>query len=135
MEKFRDKLRGEKYAQRTINRILWIVGSVFRLAIKRGQYSKNPVAGVKRAVQPARELKPDEATVGFGTDAIDPDSVLSPKEIQTLLREANPGFERTLFETAFLTGAREGELLALRWTDLELPKEGAGKMVIRRSLS
>jgi integrase len=34
-----------------------------------------------------------------------------------------------------LTGAREGELLALRWTDLELPKEGAGKMVIRRSLS
>jgi integrase len=135
VEKFRDKLRDEKYAQRTINRILWIVGSVFRLAIKRGQYSKNPVAGVKRAVQPARELKPDEATVGFGTDAIDPDSVLSPKEIQTLLREANPGFERTLFETAFLTGAREGELLALRWTDLELPKEGAGKMVIRRSLS
>jgi hypothetical protein len=68
VEKFRDKLRDEKYAQRTINRILWIVGSVFRLAIKRSQYSKNTVAGVERAVQPARELKPDEATVGFGTD-------------------------------------------------------------------
>src|SRR6266851_8919782 len=134
VEKFRDKLR-EKYAHRTINRILWIVGSVFRLAIKHGQYSKNPVDSVERAVQPARELKSDEATVGFGTDAIDPDSVLNPNEIQTLLREANPGFERTLFETAYLTGAREGELLALRWTDLELPKEGAGKMVIRRSLS
>jgi len=40
-----------------------------------------------------------------------------------------------LFETAYLTGAREGELLALRGTDLELPKEGPGKMVIRRSLS
>jgi hypothetical protein len=52
-------------------------------------------------------------TAGFGTDAIDPDNVLNPKEIQTLLREANPGFERTLFETAYLTGAREGELLAL----------------------
>ena len=49
--------------------------------------------------------------------------------------EAKPGFERTLFETAYLTGARQGELLALRWTDLELPKEGSGKMVIRRSLS
>jgi hypothetical protein len=116
-------------------RILWIVGSVFRLAIKRGQYSKNPVASVERAVQPARELGPDEPTFGFGTDAIDPDSVLNPKEIQTLLREANPGYERTLFETAYLTGAREGELLALRWTYLELPKEGAGKMVVRRSLS
>ena len=135
VEKFRDKLRDEKYAHRTINRILWIVGAVFSLAIKRGQYSKNPVASVERAVQPARELKSDEATVGFGTDAIDPDSVLSPKEIQTLLHEANPGYERTLFEIAYLTGAREGELLALRWIDLELPREGAGKMVIRRSLS
>ena len=51
------------------------------------------------------------------------------------LREANPGYERTLFETAYLTGAREGELLALRRPDLELAKEGAGKMVIRLSLS
>jgi integrase len=135
VEKLRDKLRDEEYAHRTINRILWIVSAVFRLAIKRGQYSKNPVDSVERAVQPARELSTDGAPLGTGTDAVDPDSVLSPKEILTLLREARPGFERTLFETAYLTGAREGELLALRWTDLELPKEGSGKMVIRRSLS
>jgi len=51
------------------------------------------------------------------------------------LEAANPGFDRTLFLIAFVTGAREGELLALRWTDLELPKEGPGKMAIRRSLS
>ena len=82
VEKLRDKLREEKYAHRTINRILWIVGSVFRLAIKRGQYSKNPVDSVERAVQPARELKPGDATIGFGTDSFDPDGVLSPKEIQ-----------------------------------------------------
>ena len=44
-----------------------------------------------------------------------------------MLRKAKPGFERTLFETAYLTGAREGELLALRWTDLELPKEGVAR--------
>jgi len=61
--------------------------------------------------------------------------VLNPQEIQLLLEAANAGLERTLFETAYLTGARQGELLALRWTDLELPKVGAGKMVIRRSLS
>jgi len=51
------------------------------------------------------------------------------------LEAANPGFDRTLFLTAFVTGAREGELLALRWTDLELTREGPGKMAIRRSLS
>jgi len=135
IEKLRDDLRDRKYAHRTINRILRIMGGVFRLAIKRGQCSKNPVDSVERAVQAARELKAEDTAIGLGTDTIDPDSVLNPQEIQTLLREANPGFERTLFETAYLTGAREGELLALRWTDLELPKEGAGKMVIRRSLS
>jgi hypothetical protein len=100
VEKLRDKLRDEKYAHRTINRILWIVGAVFRLAIKRSQCSKNPVDSVERAVQPARELSTDGSPVGTGTDAIDPDNVLGPKEIQTLLQEAKPGFERTLFETA-----------------------------------
>ena len=127
VEKLRDKLRDEKYAHRTINRILWIVGAVFRLAIKRGQYSKNPVDGVERAVQPARELSTDGSLVGTGTDAVDPDNVLNPKEIQALVQEAKPGFERTLFETAYLTGAREGELLALRWIDLELPKKAQEK--------
>ena len=34
-----------------------------------------------------------------------------------------------------MSGARSGELLALRWTDLELPKEGPGRIAIRRSLS
>src|SRR6202011_3993061 len=48
---------------------------------------------------------------------------------------AKPGFERTLFEMAYLSGAREGELLALLWTDLELSKEGPGSMAIRRTLS
>ena len=42
---------------------------------------------------------------------------------------------RTLFLTASVIGARQGELLALRRSDLELPREGSGKMAIRRSLS
>ena len=63
------------------------------------------------------------------------DNILDPTEIRRLLEAASPGFDRTLFLTAFVTGAREGELLALRWTDLELTKEGPGKMAIRRSLS
>jgi integrase len=52
-----------------------------------------------------------------------------------LLASAQPGFDRTLFETAYLTGAREDGRLALRWTDLELPKDGPGKLMICRSLS
>ena len=55
--------------------------------------------------------------------------------MRRLLEAARLGLDRTLFLTAFVTGAREGELLALRWAELELPKEGPGKMAIRRSLS
>src|SRR5271170_6467720 len=133
IEKFRNGLRDQKYAHRTINCILRIVGSVFRLAIKRGVCSKNPVDSVERARQVATELK--EGEVEAALDTVDPDSVLSPREIQSLLAAANSGFDRTLIETAYLTGARQGELLALRWSDLELPKEGVGKIAIRRSLS
>jgi integrase len=110
------------------------MSSVFRLSIKHGQLTKNPVDSVDRVSAAAKEMTAAETAGGIG-DTIDPDSVLSPREIQVLLRAAYPGYERTLFETAYLTGAREGELLALRWIDLELPKEGAGKMAIRRSLS
>jgi integrase len=122
IERFRDDLRDREYAPRTINAILRIMSAVFRLAIKRGQCTRNPLDRVDRAMRVAQELKPDELGGHAGNDALDADSVLSPTDIETLLGAARPGFERTLIETGYLTGAREGELLALRWSDLELPQ-------------
>ena len=135
IERFRNNLRDRNYAHRTINTILRIMGAVFKLGIKRGQCAKNPVDSVERAVRVAKELESGEDSAFNSNDTLELDNVLSPTEIQVLLQAAQSGFRRVLFETAYLTGAREGELLALRWTDLELPKEGAGKMAIRRSLS
>jgi integrase len=113
IEKLRDGLRDAGYAHRTINCILRIMSAVFRLAIKRGQCSKDPVASVERARPVAKELK--EPTDGDG-GVLHDDAVLNPAEIQKLLAAAADGFERSLFLTAYLTGARQGELLALRWT-------------------
>jgi len=129
VERFRNDLRDRGYAYRTINTILRIMSAIFRLGIKRGQCMKNPLDSVERAAQMAKELKVAQSPVDTGNDAPDSDGVLSPLEIQSLLVSARPGFERTLCETAYLTGARQGELLGMRWTDLELPKEGSGKMV------
>jgi len=39
---------------------------------------------------------------------------LNPDEVRRSLEAANPGLKRAPFLTAFVTGAREGELLALR---------------------
>jgi len=135
IEKLRNDLRDRGYARRTINAILRIVGAVFKLGGKRGVSSRNPVDSVDRAAPVARELKAGEYLADNHDDTVNPDDVLNPHEIQLLLQAANAGLERTLFETAYLTGARQGELLGLRWTDLDLPKMGPGKMVIRRSLS
>ena len=132
LEKLRDDLRDQGYAPTTINQILRIAGAVFRLAIKHGRCATNPVERVDRARRPATEIKPDDAG---GEDGLSPDCILNPDEVRRLLEAARPGLERTLFLTAFVTGTREGELLALRWSDLELPKEGPGKLAIRRSLS
>lgn len=132
LEKLRDDLRASGYASATVNRILQIAAAVFRVAIKHGQCVTNPLDRVDRARKATQEIKPGSEGSG---DVISPDSVLSPAGVRRLLDAAEPGFDRTLYLTAFVTGAREGELFALRWTDLELPKEGPGQIYIRRSLS
>jgi len=108
VEKFRNDLRDRGYAYRTINTILRIMGSVFKLGIKRSQCAKNPLDSVERAVQVAKELKAGEDAIDNSNNTVDLDNVWSPAEVQLLLRAAHPGLERVLFETAYLTGAREG---------------------------
>jgi integrase len=60
--------------------------------------------------------------------------VLSADEMRRALDAAAPGRDRTLILTGYLTGARPNELLALRWSDFELPTGPAtGKVSIRRA--
>lgn len=48
-----------------------------------------------------------------------------------LIEAAGPGLYRTYIKAALLTGCRPGELLALRWQDLDLE---AGTLTVTRSL-
>ena len=45
---------------------------------------------------------------------------LSPQEAQQLLAAADETFYGPLIRTALMTGLRQGELLGLRWYDLDL---------------
>ena len=67
---------------------------------------------------------------------------MDPNEIRKVLEKAQPGYYRSLFLTAYLTGMRSGELFALRWSDIELKgidaesgRESRGRIFVRRSLS
>jgi integrase len=134
IEKLRDDLRKNQYAPRTINTIIRIVGAVFRTAIRRGEVTINPVDRVERAFMAVRELRGDEETVSTD-DTVNPDSLLSPEEIRLMIGGTSPGLYRALFTTAALTGARSGELFALRWSDIEMPEGRPGYIYIRRTVS
>jgi len=135
IEKLRDDLRKDGYAPRTINTIIRIAGAVFRAAIRRGEATNNPLDRVERAFMASRELRSGEDEAGSNDDTISPDAMLSPEEIRAMLNAATPGLYRTLFTTAALTGARSGELFALRWSDVEISKYGAAHIYIRRTVS
>jgi integrase len=136
IEKLRDDLKSAGYAPRTINAIIRIVGSVFRSAIRRDEIVRNPVDKIERAFVAARELRPGEDEADSNDDAVDPDSILNPEEVAAMLNQTSPGLYRALFMTAAVTGARAGELFALRWSDVEMTKNGEGSSIrIRRTVS
>ena len=144
IEKLRDELRA-KLSAKSVNAVLTTAAAIFKLAVRRKLVSGNPAADAERAFMGAKEIK-DEATKqqrGDGVQPIRPEEVLDPNEIRRMLEKAEPGFYRTLFLTAYLTGMRSGELFSLKWSDIELkatdPETGnefsRGRIYVRRSLS
>ena len=114
------KLR-QGLAHSTINHQLNLLQGIFRYGMKRGWARVNPVASVERP---------------RGAD-VEPDiRYLTVDELEALVR-AVPGDElgatdRALYVTAAMTGARQGELCALRWRDVDWE---AGVVRVRRSYS
>ena len=98
------------------NHIMMLLHAVFVRACKVYKLPTNPVAEVER--YPARASGDIE--------------VFSPEEVWALMRAAESEQDGTLFLTAAFTGLRLGELIALRWRDVDF----AGSVVrVRASWS
>lgn len=108
IETFIAQKRREGCASKSILNYLGFLHSIFTYAEKRGQIASNPVKLVDRPRQP--QTNPD---VRFLDDA----------ELEALLAavpdDDRGGTERAIYLTAAMTGLRQGELLALRWRDID----------------
>lgn len=101
VEKYKAK-RLEKVAPATVNRELACLKHMYTKAIEWGYLKTNPVKAVKLLKEPPGRLR-----------------YLRPEEVKKLL-DVCRGYLRSIVITALNTGMRKGEILALRWEDVDL---------------
>jgi integrase len=110
------ELRAAGYTAWTIRTILTPLSRMLNHGVRRGLIRSNPVAGLDRSERPAvwgREQR-----------------ILTRDEIRRLLTAARPQ-HRALLATAVFTGLRQGELLALTWSNIDFD---GGAVKVREAL-
>jgi len=119
IESFMAAKRREGKAPKSVHNYIGLLHGIFAFAQKRGLAEANPVA---QADKPARS-------------GSDPDiRYLDDAELDALLAvvpdDRRGATERVLYLTAAMTGLRQGELIGLRWRDIDW---AASRVRVRRS--
>lgn len=104
VEQWRDGLRARGVlSNRTMQKLLTVFHGVMERARRYFGLRSNPVTDVERP-RPGRRLEID---------------VLSPEEVLRLVDAAASDQDAAIFLNAAFTGLRQGELIALRWQDVD----------------
>ncbi len=120
------------FSPATCNRHLNVLSLVYDAAVRRRAVRFNPVRAVERPKEPDRRarwrrLRPEEigAVAGAFDELI---GAAVDEQERAWLEQA-----RVVFLTVHGTGMRRGEILALRWQDVELADPAGPRLHVRRS--
>jgi integrase len=112
------KLRKGGMKVKTIRNAIGVLNSLFNAAFKDGVVKTNPAAGVIiRNTRLAEEQEDDDADID--------DKIFNSDEVKAILDYVSIHYPKMalLFAIGFYTGARTGEILALRWSDFDLTEK------------
>ncbi len=106
----------------TLDFVHTLLKSAFKLAVRRRKLTFNPMDGVdkpggKKAAQAKQERLAER--------------IMTPEQVDSFLNAADESRFGAIFTLAFHTGCRPGELLGLKWEDLD---NAARTLTIRRAI-
>ena len=106
------RLRWLKPGARTVNKLLTLLSMMGTYGVNHGWIPRNPAAGVGKLTQPKGESRVIEQ------------NVLGPDELRRVVDHAVDPY-RMPIAFAVYTGARQSEVLGLRWSDIDWNKNEA----------
>jgi integrase len=101
----------KKISLGTVKKVLALLHQVMAYAVRHRLIDHNPVRDAERPRRQGREGEKKQT------------SILNPEQIRVFLDKVEDQKYRTLFLTAIMTGARQGEILGLKWSDIDFQKK------------
>ncbi|SPD72615.1 Phage integrase family protein [uncultured Desulfobacterium sp.] len=103
IEKFISHCNKQGVIPPTLRKFLVTLGGIFKYAVRKKYCDFNPIRDIEKPK--TKNKKQIE--------------VFKPEEIRALLENAGDTKIRTLFTLAVMSGMRQGEILGLKWTDID----------------